>query len=32
MLAQDATFSSTDVLQSTVAAFLNEGLAIQDAQ
>ena len=32
MLAQESKFSNTDISQGTVAAFLNEGLRIQDAQ
>ena len=32
MLAQESKFSNTDIPQGTVAAFLHEGLRIQDAQ
>jgi hypothetical protein len=32
MLAQESKFSDTDIPQGSIAAFLNEGLRIQDAQ
>jgi hypothetical protein len=32
MLLQESMFSTTTVPQSTIAAFLNEGLGILDAQ
>jgi hypothetical protein len=32
MLSQESTFSNTEVPKSAIAAFLNEGIGIQDSQ